>query len=654
MKRVFIYILMLLLCTPLPLQAVLWGVLEDVVENEIQFPYVIDRVLNNEFIRYAVSPEITPQEEQIFIDSVRKWPRETLQEIKNLRRTFEFRDIIPLLEREIKFQKTDKAHADITISVENGYCGSNAAGCFSQYDKKIVIVPKYRNFAPIMLHEVGHYWGLGDQYASARYNSDSEYSSDVNTKEGALMQGSYTTNGNLTCDDFDGLINLFDLRLSQRKGTFSPRAKMGWWGLCPETHNHYKEARTINRKQFDYLAAYDGTKIGIEYQDGKMINGFPAPSTSTKEDVLSLFALPSDAKIHYDENGRIERISSHERTATCPLRKDGKSSRYVQYKEDSMSIGCVGGDDYTEIGPLSKNPLEIPLNPKQFQVPGTEFAKITKASFYFLLEKNKIRRISINIWAKDPKCGSGRAALVYDMESKTYTKTGVYGCQRLGYVLSKSATDKKPIIPQSVLPTHRKVLERLGSELVRQAALLENWYRYFYRPYKGLDKKKQEEAKKGVKDALSAVFKGKNSTPQKAAPGKNTSAKPAAKSTTKSQGQKTSAKATPATKSSAGTKNAGTKTSGQKSGTKSGTKQGTKKNTKTTKNPARKSGVFANCLATNIQRLTFGELEAFAGTGLTGFLSFHHTRIARKVARFFNGLFDVFANGRQRAGNRVT
>ena len=52
-------------------------------------------------------------------------------------------------------------------------------------------------------------------------------------------------------------------------------------------------------------------------------------------------------------------------------------------------------------------------------------------------------------------------------------------------------------------------------------------------------------------------------------------------------------------------------------------------------------------------QLTFRELEAFAGTRLTRFLSFHHTRVARKEASLFDGLFNVFANVSQRAGNRV-
>ena len=123
MKRVFIYILMFLLCTPVSLQAVHWGVLEDAVENEIKFPYVIDRVLNNEFIRYAVSPEITPQEEQIFIDSVRKWPRETLQEIKKLKTTFQS---IPFVQQiflcnSISFNALDKnSDIDLFIIAEPG------------------------------------------------------------------------------------------------------------------------------------------------------------------------------------------------------------------------------------------------------------------------------------------------------------------------------------------------------------------------------------------------------------------------------------------------------------------------------------------------------------------------------------------------------
>ena len=261
MKKFFGYALLFALFMPLQVVASSWAISKEVVDNRIHFPYVVDRVLADRPVYYAVGPDITPEEEAAFVDGVRHWPRETAQAIEQADRTEEFADILPLLKREIRFVKTDENNADIVVIVEE--TNPSVEGYFWPGNNRIAIDVDHREtFAEIILHEAGHYWGLADQYAGERFTAHPTYSSDVNTQEGSMMRGSYTTGGNLTCDDYDGLINLFDLKLAQQRGgRFSERAQKGWYGLCRSVKNFYQESKTTNRKRIDkdeknYRACY--------------------------------------------------------------------------------------------------------------------------------------------------------------------------------------------------------------------------------------------------------------------------------------------------------------------------------------------------------------------------------------------------------------
>lgn len=252
MRRVFLLYFLWIVCliTPgLGRTEQPWGALKEFVEDE-RPNYAMDFLIRGEPLWYFVSEEISPEEEAIIIKNFQKWPQKILQHIEKAGREKEFKDIIPLLRRPLILKK--RLGVDITFGIkEEGFCGENAAGCFISKKRLIAVVEPYRKyFERITLHEIGHFFGLADQYEAARDNSHAEYSSDVNKEYGSVM----LTLGKITCDDADGFINVLDLRLAQyNKGKFSKRARKGWKSLCPKSTNFYQKAMTITRKNMDIL-----------------------------------------------------------------------------------------------------------------------------------------------------------------------------------------------------------------------------------------------------------------------------------------------------------------------------------------------------------------------------------------------------------------
>ncbi len=291
-----------------------WGISRKVPEETTFGVYAIDNLLDNRSIRYALSEEITPEEEQIFKENMLKWPAETLRFIKESGRSREFKDIIPILERRLVFERVPLSTSpDIALflstELKNYVNGDFEPKKDGHPFNEIRINKNYRNeFSPILLHELGHYFGLGDQYTSARWaNAHEEYSSNVNETDGAVMNEELK----ITCDDADGFINLMDLRLAQRQnGQFSARAQKGWRSLCHNSNNKYKKAKTINRNRQDpYIQDLDDLLVlnGREYSRGNLTR----KTHSFLESPLQLFAItPSDTVKRDRKTKRVTSIRS--------------------------------------------------------------------------------------------------------------------------------------------------------------------------------------------------------------------------------------------------------------------------------------------------------------------------------------------------------
>ena len=261
-----------------------WGILKNVTQEEPSSSLAVDYLIYERPIHYALDQEITPQEEQLFRANIQKWPQETLQMIQKKHRTKEFRNIIPLLEHKLVLEKVSlDTPPDIYLTVQPDPQCPGAAGCFKfkksdnePYSVISIIKAEPARFSGTLLHEIGHYFGLGDQYENRRHLSSSEtYSSDVNLQEGAVMNNSQETNGHITCDDADGFINLLDFRLAQlNDNQFSARANEGWKSLCPSSKNIYQNAKTINRNASDSYDLYlkdDRIIVNRKYYDGNQI-----------------------------------------------------------------------------------------------------------------------------------------------------------------------------------------------------------------------------------------------------------------------------------------------------------------------------------------------------------------------------------------------
>ncbi len=282
MKRIFfVYLLgVLFLTAPATGRAERpWGVLVEVVEDTTFSTYAVDYLIKKQPIRYAVATGITPEEEAVFKAHISKWPAETLRFIEQSGREAEFEDIVPILKHKLKLVKVSEQDAPDIVFRFSDKLRPGTLGRFQERNEKtlfntIEIAEGQRaDFAATLLHELGHFYGLSDQYESAQINSHAEYSSDRNYDDKSVMWDNSFTDAQLTCDDADGFINLIDLRLAQRaNGNFSPRPQKGWKSFCANSTNRYQEARTINRQEMDVVSDRSDFELVYlrEYKNGKL------------------------------------------------------------------------------------------------------------------------------------------------------------------------------------------------------------------------------------------------------------------------------------------------------------------------------------------------------------------------------------------------
>ncbi len=313
-----------------------WGILNEVRRDE---DFGVDRLVDNVPIRYVISPEITPKEEKILINNLHMWPAETLRQIRQSHREKEFADIIPLLQRNVRTMKVDRSTPyDIFFSFDPIL---PSRGVYRHKTHEISVRTDLRSyFKKISLHEIGHYYGMADQYESARVHANTNHSSDPNLEAGSIMN-SFEQTDFMTCDDVDGFINLIDFRLAQRQGHFSERATRGWTSLCPNSKNLYRQAYTVNRNPHDTIQLDSLLTKENTFDQGKAIR--QEWVTRTQEDLLSLFLIAQgDAVLHDPQNNLVHQVLSFHGVPLCPLAKNGKKTLrkffYEQIKENVYNI----------------------------------------------------------------------------------------------------------------------------------------------------------------------------------------------------------------------------------------------------------------------------------------------------------------------------
>ena len=276
MKRLYFLCIQCLLLVIATTDTFAWGILSEVVENPRIF--AVGKLLNKTPIYYTVEGEITPENEQIFTDNIRKWPQEVARLIEQSSRQAEFRDVLPILQHPLQIKRAPRGVSPhITLKLRES--PHSSSGEFVTDERSIYVnlsAISATEFERISLHEIGHYFGLADQYPAHRGNAHAEYSSNADTAEDSLMN----TGKQITCDDADGFINLLDFRQYQRNKVFSNRANVGWKSLCPNSANIYKKAKTINRR-YDIRIANGLASLKmkpmefLEYDSGTLTNTYP-------------------------------------------------------------------------------------------------------------------------------------------------------------------------------------------------------------------------------------------------------------------------------------------------------------------------------------------------------------------------------------------
>ncbi|MBQ7908566.1 MAG: hypothetical protein IJ311_03605 [Elusimicrobiaceae bacterium] len=214
-------------------------------------PIVVDLILE---------PEDEPKraEFQTFIrQSYQQWFRYPAELIRKQKRTEEFVDVLPVLEKGVMVRFSDE-DPDIYFFIKNYKevlkdCSAvGGAGCyvFAQESNGFVpeiYIPKNnfllkffsnRNLSSerIALHEIGHSLGLSDQYSYARDNNT--HSLYRSSKPAESMMAS---NNSLTCDDADAIINLIDITRGTSRGEDT-----GWRSFCKKSTDYYSHGKVLD------------------------------------------------------------------------------------------------------------------------------------------------------------------------------------------------------------------------------------------------------------------------------------------------------------------------------------------------------------------------------------------------------------------------
>lgn len=206
----------------------------------------LTHIINGNTATYSicVSKEVKAYDEKkmedIFFYSVNQW-FDTTKDFINFTyggRT-DFKDILNILEHRGHIRKVDcdfldqdqnnKQMPDLIIFITDDiskYCNFGALSCYNSeenvlfFPEKIntsfmydIVFGKQRLYNNIVTHELGHAFGLADEYPGVISHSSFIYNSGV--KRPSIMEsGKY-----ITCDDVDGFITSID-RIKHTKRTF--------------------------------------------------------------------------------------------------------------------------------------------------------------------------------------------------------------------------------------------------------------------------------------------------------------------------------------------------------------------------------------------------------------------------------------------------
>ncbi|WP_428075210.1 hypothetical protein [Candidatus Avelusimicrobium luingense] len=448
--------IILLFIGTLTAQSEPYAVLKNAEQNH---SYGIDIFLSGRPIRYAIESDITPQERTLFLNNLRAWPKKTWQTIPQDRKN-EFSDILPLLQRPVKLEETTSQQADVIFNIgkesdfareDLGYdaCGTHT----SSYPHVISINPACRHkFDEISLHEIGHFYGLADQYPEA-HNASQQYYGSVNKTEYSVMYSlpNDSFHQEFTCDDADGFINLVDLRLFQKNGKFPSRAIYGWKSLCTDKLEYQKSTKSKG-------SSFNGKIFSISHN------------------VLPLFFTSNSRAIRRDKDTQIVTdINDGSAVPPCPA----GSGRWRVFTYDKayeqLNIYCVKGNSRPK--PEEEPDFHFPLpTAAEWQIQIHD-----KNTIHLDFFKQKLRAVSLSLIHTNVAGHSHISMTVANrlLSKQPYTEVDIYDN---GEHFSTTVPLHNNGEILRVHPTFGPVLFKLKQELDRQTRYAISFDKDFYQP----------------------------------------------------------------------------------------------------------------------------------------------------------------------------
>ena len=307
------------------------------------------------------------------------WFTETRKAIKEAGREDEFADIIPLLDRSVKpilvDYKPNRNFINFSFTTNarmHNICDNSArdvvaGACFDRATKEIFFPNPFTEelfytrkalmgylrttTVPTLAHEIGHYYGLVDQYANFG-NASSVYSTSDRYLKGSSMMG---TAPEILCDDVDGFINLIDITLSKQNG-WSQRAKNGWASFCNGKNvPHYTQDVT-----------YKDTFYKMGRPVKSLSENIPVASTTTQRNNNNSNNKPSSNSqikpfTFYSSQHKYD--FTYNKNDLMATKKDDKYSyRYSYYKNNGIPTikVSVAGKEFFAVK-KDRNTWELPV-----------------------------------------------------------------------------------------------------------------------------------------------------------------------------------------------------------------------------------------------------------------------------------------------------
>ena len=211
---------------------------------------------------------------QIFLDSFDNWLERTKYYISENKKEEDFKDILEILNNKQNLRQLPcsfseegeiKLDADLTVVYKldaSDYCG-DAISCFLIPQSALIVstiadssIEEYKKF---VTHELGHAFGLADQYSGAMYDGSFLYNSKV--KRPSIMDDSEK----VTCDDADGFITSIDRTLNK---ILTQNKEREFYSLCSDGV-FIKNGQAVIREgevyQFPENYDYFNTEVKISY-----------------------------------------------------------------------------------------------------------------------------------------------------------------------------------------------------------------------------------------------------------------------------------------------------------------------------------------------------------------------------------------------------